>query len=112
MDIAMITLTFAESGWIFTATTGAGEETIPCGYGVWQPGQTALFKQPFFERTPTVASGAWTAEDTFTMVIRLYETPFFYRLAYHFVGDELLVEIQINVSLESLNPLLLTAHRA
>jgi len=111
MNIEMLTLTFAESGWTFSAKTGAGEETIPGGYGVWQPGQTALFKQPFFERTPIVASGAWTAEDTFTMVIRLYETPFFYRLAYHFVGDELLVEVQINVSLESLNPLLLTAHR-
>jgi CubicO group peptidase (beta-lactamase class C family) len=112
MHIETITLNFAESGWTFTATTAAGEETIPCGYGVWQPGETALFRQPFFERTPIVASGAWTAEDSFTMVIRLYETPFFYTLVCHVVGAEMLVEIQINVSLESLTPLLLTAHLA
>lgn len=111
MHIDIMSLTVAESGWIFTATTDAGEETITCGYGVWEPGQTALFKSPFFERTPIVASGAWTAEDTFTMVIRLYETPFVYRMTCHFLADELLVELQINVSLESTTPLVLTAHR-
>jgi CubicO group peptidase (beta-lactamase class C family) len=112
MNIQTMTLHFAESGWTCIAQTGEGAETIPGGYGLWQPGQTALFKQPFFDRTPSVASGAWTAEDTFTMDIRLYETPFVYTLVCHFVGDEMLVEIQINVSLESLTPLLLTARLA
>ncbi|HYF64943.1 MAG TPA: serine hydrolase [Herpetosiphonaceae bacterium] len=111
LGIETITLDFAESGWTFGAQTAAGQETIPGGYGAWQPGQTALFKQEFFERTPSAASGAWTAEDTFAMGIRLYETPFSYRLACHFAGDELLVEIRVNVSLESAHPLLLTARR-
>ena len=112
MDIEAITLNSTESGWTFTLKTAAGEELLPCGYGRWQPGQTGLFKQSFFDRTPSVASGAWTAEDTFTMVVRLYETPFLYTWVQHFVGNEMMVEIQLNLSLESLNPLLLTAHLA
>jgi hypothetical protein len=108
MQIETITLEVAESGGTFTAHTAAGAETIPYGYGAWRPGQTALFKQPFFERTPCVASGAWTADDTLTLHIRLYETPFAYTLVCHVVGAELLVELQINVSLESQTPLLLT----
>lgn len=46
------------------------------------------------------------------MRIRLYETPFYYTVAYHFAGDEMLVEMQVNVSLESMSPLMLTAKHA
>jgi hypothetical protein len=112
MQIETITLELAESGGTITAHTAAGAETIPYGYGTWQAGQTALFKQPFFDRTPIVASGAWTADDTLTLCVRLYETPFVYTLACHVGGAELLVELQINVSLESRTPLLLTAQLA
>jgi CubicO group peptidase (beta-lactamase class C family) len=112
MQIETITLEVTESGGTFTAHTAAGAETIPYGYGEWQPGETALFKQPFFDRTPIVASGAWTADNTLTLRVRLYETPFVYTFVCHVVGAELLVELQINVSLESRTPLLLTAHLA
>ena len=43
------------------------------------------------------------------MVVRLYETPFFHTLVFHFVGDELMVEMGVNVSLEGIKPVLLTA---
>lgn len=92
-------------------TTAAGEETIPCGYGTWRLGETTLFNQRLlFDRTPVAASGAWTADETFTMIFRLYETPFFHTLVCHFVDDEMMIETRINVSLESLEPILLTAH--
>ncbi len=93
--------------------TTAGEETISCGYDVWQPGQTTLFNDFWVVGpTPVVASGAWTAEENFTMVVRLYETPFFHTLVYHFVGDEMLIETWVNASLEATKTLLLTAHPA
>ncbi len=110
--IETVSLQFSPTGCRLIAQTTTASETIDCGYGVWQPGQTALFKQQFFEHTPLVASSAWTADATFILVVRLYETPFIHTLLLHFVGDELLIEIHINASLESLSPLLLTAQLA
>ncbi len=43
------------------------------------------------------------------MVVRLYETPFFHTLVFHFVEDEMLVETRVNVALEAPKTLLLTA---
>jgi CubicO group peptidase (beta-lactamase class C family) len=113
LKIETIALNFTEVGCIVSVKTASGEETMPCGYGRWQRGETTLFHQPLlFERTPVAASGAWTADETFTMIFRLYETPFFHTLDCHFVGDELMIETRINVSLESMEPLLLTGHSA
>ena len=111
LDIETIALNFTETGCIVRVKTATGEETIPCGYGEWRRGQTTLFNQPLlFKRTPVAGSGAWTANETFTTILRLYETPFFHTLVFHFLGDEMMIETRINVSLESLEPLLLTAH--
>jgi hypothetical protein len=112
LNIETIALNFMETGCIVSLKTAAGEETIPWGYGTGQRVQTTtLFPQsPLFDRPPVAVSGAWTADETFTMIFRLYETPFFHTVVCHFVEDELMIETQINVSLESLKPLLLTAH--
>ncbi len=113
LKLETIALYVSGSGWRVSITTAAGEETIPCGYGLWQPGQTTLFNNPWLSGPkPFVASGAWTAEERFTMVLRLYETPFFHTLVFHFIGEEMLLEIRVNVSLEPMKPLLLTAHPA
>jgi hypothetical protein len=113
LKIETIALNFTASGCTVSLKTAVGEETIPCGFGVWQQGQTTLFNDScLFDPKPIVASGAWTAEESFTMVVRLYETPFFHTLVYHFIGDEMLVETWVNVSLESTKTLLLTAHPA
>ncbi|MCC7451532.1 MAG: serine hydrolase [Anaerolineae bacterium] len=112
LHIQTIALNFTDSGCVVHLETPAGTETITCGWGEWRQGQyTALFRQPvLFDRTIAAASGAWTGDDCFTMIVRLYETPFYHTLVYHFIGDELLVEISINVSLQTLEPLLLTAY--
>ncbi|MDX2076470.1 MAG: serine hydrolase [bacterium] len=111
LTIETMRLDFTESGCTIRVKTITGEEIIPCGYGTWLLGDTTLFHQRLlFDRTPTAISGAWTADSTFTMVVRLYETPFFHTVVCHFIGDEMMVEIQVNVSMESLEPLLLTAH--
>lgn len=111
LNIETISLNFAESGCIVMLKTAAGEENFHCGYGVWQTGQTTLFNEPRLSvPMPIVASAAWTAEDRFTMVVRLYETPFFHTLIFHVVGAEMLIETRVNVSFESPKTLLLTAH--
>ncbi|MEZ4669262.1 MAG: serine hydrolase [Anaerolineae bacterium] len=111
LNIETMTLDFTDSGCTVRLKTAVGEEIIPGGYAAWLSGETTLFSQPLlFDRTPTAASGAWTAENIFTMLVRLYQTPFFYTFVCHFIGDEMMVEIQVNVSLESMEPLLLTAH--
>ena len=111
LKIETIRLDFSESGCLLSVKTAAGEETLPCGYGMWLPGQTALFNDAWISGvTPVAASGAWTTEDTFTMIVRLYETPFFYTLVFYFGGAELLVETRVNVSLETPKVLLLVAN--
>jgi hypothetical protein len=110
LGIATITLDFGLSGCTVRIQTAAGEESIPGGYGVWQRGQTSVFNTA--EQTgptPVFASGAWTAADSFTLVVRLYETPFFTTWVFHFGGDELLLESRINASLEAPKTLLLSA---
>jgi CubicO group peptidase (beta-lactamase class C family) len=111
LRIETIALDFSEAGCIVRIKTAEGEETIHCGYGVWQRGQTTLFNGRWASAPmPIAASGAWTAEDSFTMVVRLYETPFYYTLIYHFIEDELMFEVRVNVTLESTKPLLMTAY--
>jgi len=104
-------LDFADVGCTVSIKTAMGEETIPCGYGTWQPGQTALFNERWMSApTPIATSGAWTSEDSFTMVVRLYETPFYHTLVYHFVEGDMMFEARVNITLESPEPLLMTAH--
>lgn len=109
LGIETLALNFNASNWAVNVKTGTGEETIPCASGAWKQGQTSLFNKPWLDGlTPVVASGAWTADASFTMVVRLYETPFFQTLVFHFDGDELMVETGVNVSLEGIKPVLLT----
>jgi len=111
LNIETLSLNFTEAGCTAAIETSLGEETISCGYRDWQNGQTTLFQQPLLFHSALIAtSGAWTAENTFTMVARLYESPFYHTLNFHFFDGQVMVEVTINVSLESLEPILLTAH--
>ena len=49
------------------------EQRIVCGRGQWQKGRMAWGPLP---QQPVAASGAWTADDTFTAKLCFYETPF------------------------------------
>ena len=44
------------------------------------------------------ASGAWTADDIFTVKIVAYETPFYSTLAFRFDGERLLLDAEHNVA--------------
>lgn len=109
LQLETIALDFVGGG--MRIKRGRVEDTISYGVGVWQQGQTTLFNQ-LWEDEPVkiVASGAWTADDAFTMVIRLYERPFYHTVTCHFAGDEMMIETRVNASFDSTRTWLLTAH--
>jgi hypothetical protein len=71
------------------------ETRIECGHGAWKKGQAAWGSQRL---QPVAASGAWTADDTFTAKLALYETPFVYTVSLKFAGDELRYKNESNVA--------------
>lgn len=110
LELETFTVRFAEANCELTLQTAGRQETILCGIGAWQQSQTTLFKQPsLFDRALVATSGAWTHQDTFAIIFRLYETPFYYTMICHFADDEMLIEIHINVSLESMKPIIMLA---
>lgn len=70
------------------------ETRIECGHNAWKKGQAAWGSQRL---QPVAASGAWTADDTFTAKLALYETPFVYTVSLKFSGDELRYVNESNV---------------
>ena len=113
LGIETITFDFNDIGCTLTIETLTGVDSIQCGCGTWTYSPpVALFAQPLlFDRTPVAASGAWLSHDTFTAIVRLYETPHYHKLKISFMGDELMLESHINVSLESMGTVLLTARQ-
>ncbi len=70
------------------------EQRIVCGHGVWQKGRVAWGQLP---EQPVAASGAWTANDTFTAKLCFYETPFIVTIRLKFSGQELQCNSEANV---------------
>ena len=44
------------------------------------------------------ASGAWTSENTYSVKLCLYDTPFYITLVFRFTGEELLFDSEYNVA--------------
>jgi hypothetical protein len=72
-----------------------GIHRLTCGYGTWQEG-TAVLGAPTLQCV--AASGVWTAEDTFTLTLCQYETPFIATIACRFEGDKLFYDYKVNVA--------------
>ncbi len=70
------------------------DQRIVFGRGVWQKGRAAW--GPLSEQ-PVAASGAWTANDTFTGKLCFYHTPFLATVRLTFSGDELRCNCETNV---------------
>jgi CubicO group peptidase (beta-lactamase class C family) len=82
---------------------GGVDSRVPCGRGEWS--NSRLVYPPFAgarygagPEQPVAASGAWTADDTYTAKIWFTETPFALTLALRFSGDELAYEGAYNVA--------------
>lgn len=113
LNLSAMTFNFTGTACDITLKIADKKETLLCGYGAWQLSQTTLFNQLlFYDHAHVATSGAWMSPDTFTIVFRLFETPFTYTMTCHFADDEMLIELQVNVSLESMKPLVMTATRS
>lgn len=92
----------AESPALLVRTAG-GETRTPIGIGSWTKSRdgftNGLDRFLSVPAHPLVAaSGAWTADDVFTVKIAAYETPFYSTLALRFDGDRLLLDTEHNVA--------------
>ncbi len=89
------------------------EYRLACGSGVWKPGRTAFtagvdswVAAPVEQ--PVAASGAWTADDTYTVKLAYYETPLAITFTCRFAGDRvLLLNVEYSVNFGPTNPPLL-----
>jgi CubicO group peptidase (beta-lactamase class C family) len=70
------------------------EQRIACGRGKWQKGRAAW--GPLKEQ-PAASSGAWTDDDTFTIKLCFYETPFLITIHLKFSEEELHYTSEANV---------------
>jgi CubicO group peptidase (beta-lactamase class C family) len=67
---------------------------ITCCHGAWQNGRAAWGA---LREQPAAASGAWTADDTFTAKLCFYQTPFTVTVRLHFSGAEVRCQSESNV---------------
>jgi CubicO group peptidase (beta-lactamase class C family) len=71
------------------------DQRIACGKDSWLKGRMAYAS---FEEQPVAASGAWTADGTYTVKLSFYETPFRLTLALKFTDDKLFYDCEYNVN--------------
>ena len=71
------------------------DQRIACGKASWIKGRMTYAN---FEEQPVAASGAWTADGTYTVKLSFYETPFRLALALKFVDDKLFYDCEYNVN--------------
>ncbi|MDZ4698597.1 MAG: serine hydrolase [Rhodothermales bacterium] len=90
-----------------TITTQAGESRIPFGLGDWAIGSTLFANgvEHFWGMSGVAhasgASGGWISEDTFSLKLVLYETPFYSSLTFRFAGDDVTFSGEHNVAFGS-----------
>jgi hypothetical protein len=77
----------------FTLRIGGVEEHIAAAPGAWRKGTLTIRGAA----EPIAASGAWTAGDTYTLVVTRYHTPFATTYRMRFAGDRLMIDSEQNV---------------
>jgi len=97
--IESVSFDFSEDGCLFKLKDGSGEEQAACGLGAWRVGTSSLLEH---RPKKLVASGAWTARDTFAVTLRFYESPFCFTLACRLTGNRLRIDTKVNVSFGNL----------
>lgn len=102
-QIETMALEFHGDGATLTVATPRGESRIGCKPGTWRRGRTTFVngvggRMVGSSEQPIAASGAWTQDDTFTLKLCLYETPFYSTMTLRFKGDKLILDSEHNVS--------------
>jgi hypothetical protein len=89
-----LVFTGSGGGVVIEGKVNGVERTLACGEGKWAQGKWAFGTG---EAQPVAASGAWTADDTYTAKVALYETPFIATLTFKFADGKLEYEAKRNV---------------
>ncbi|MBX2999386.1 MAG: serine hydrolase [Caldilineaceae bacterium] len=92
--IETISLDFGADETIFTMRNELGEHRVACGYGTLRHGVTEMNGRG---RQRVAASGAWTADDLYSMRLYFYETPFYLSIDCRFEDDRISVRFERNV---------------
>jgi CubicO group peptidase (beta-lactamase class C family) len=72
------------------------DQRIACGRGVWTKGS---FTEDSGETFASAASGAWSSDDTYSVTLCRYQTPFTTAYDVRFAGDQVVLEAMDNVGL-------------
>ncbi|MDX2029610.1 MAG: serine hydrolase [Blastocatellia bacterium] len=107
--IRAMALDFNSDAAALLVRTADGETRTPIGVGSWAKSRGGFaYGLDRFLSVPAqpaiAASGAWTADDVFTVKLALYETPFYSTLSFRFDGDRLLLDAEHHVSFGSTKP--------
>jgi hypothetical protein len=89
------------AGTTLVVRRGGRDWRVPVGHGEWRRGGTLAAGSPPLGpivEQPAAATGAWTADDTFTARVCLYETPFCSTMNLWFTGRALVLDQEMNVS--------------
>jgi hypothetical protein len=95
--VEQVSLGFGSPGGPVTLVTrcnGVDQRTV-CGSGRWVKGRMTYAALP---DQPVAASGAWTADSTYTAQLSFYETPFCITVRLQFSDDQLLYDSEYNVA--------------
>lgn len=84
----------ASGGMTIVGKVNGVDQKLLCGKGEWKSGKWAFGAG---QEQPAAASGAWTADDTYTAKVVLYETPFILTLTFKFADGKLEYEVKRNV---------------
>ena len=101
--IKSVSFDFKAASPVLVVQTASGETRTAIGMNSWAKSHgsftNGLNRALSVPENPLVAaSGAWTAENTFTVKIVLYETPYYSTVNFKFDGDRLLIDSEHNVS--------------
>jgi CubicO group peptidase (beta-lactamase class C family) len=101
--VKAVSLDFKGTSPTLNVRTASGETSMPIGFNSWARSRATftngLDRALSVPSNPLVAaSGAWSSENTFTVKIVLYETPFYSTVNFKFDGDRLVVDSEHNVA--------------
>jgi hypothetical protein len=98
LQLQSVALAFGDECSTLTLGDERGEHHLQVGYGTWLKGITDMRG---FGDEPAAACGAWTAEDSYEVRVCFYEGELCPVLRFHYLGDELQLEVEPNVSWET-----------
>ena len=95
--VERVALEFNEAGGPVTLVLRCNgvDQRIICGKDGWVKGRMTYADLP---EQPVAASGAWTADGTYTAKLSFYETPFCLTLQLKFNDDRLVYDSEYNVA--------------